>query len=358
MVRDGRPPGDTASHARERAAIVGLALATLPNEDEVRDGFRQHHHSDFPGLDEALETLTDLTASRQRMTHRAVTLRLLAKLASRRGMAPFGAKGRGVRTFLRSSVEHADHERDELCRRGHECSEHGPHHHHALEGVAAAGLHDEDPEVQQMLDGLAAAAERRAPSWRSFTPKAGALHLTDAEMALPRCSDDEGVMVGGHASTRVATWFSSPKPAVDFLRWTDVRTWPVDCSLFFQKMTPKAPIDPEATEYSVEFLEEVQISEEKCLRTPLIFTRRVYGTHLSTLYFTMPAGRSTSDLLVDTGSLVAREDPTSPPQQRTHLFAEKLLRFQDPALLTWPTLLCDLYWMELTILAALGCRHD
>ena len=160
-------------------------------------------------------------------------------------------------------------------------------------------------------------------------------------------------------STRVVTWFSSNRPATEFRKWTDPRKWPIDCSLFFDSMgvVGEEPPDDLEASWTATFEEKVVISDEKVMTTPLRFTRTALGPSLYALYFDLPGAETTDDLLVDTGALVAREDPNNAPERCTHLFAEKCLQFRDPALSDWPTLLCDLFWMEFSILAALGCRH-
>jgi hypothetical protein len=347
-------------HAPERAAVVGLALATLPNEDEVRDRFAKHHGTRFPSLGESLDHLRTLTTEDAHLAHRTIALRLLAKLTSRRGMEPLGKEADQVRGFLRTTMEVRDREWGHLAGHTRRPAERTPDRHPSLvNATPTRAVTDPDVDVQHALDGLDLAAQRRAPSWHSFAPEsATALDLSEEEMALPRCNDQEGVPVGGHDSVRIATWFSSPKPAADFTRWTDPRTWDKDCSLFYEdiRLQEGEELAEDAQVFSKTFIEKVRISEDKLLTTPLTFTRTVVGPNLYALYFTMPPGTETDDLFVDTGSLVARADPSNPSVEQTLLFAEKCLRFKDPALRSWPTLLCDLYWMELTILAALGCR--
>ncbi|HJR24921.1 MAG TPA: hypothetical protein VJ804_05575 [Acidimicrobiales bacterium] len=347
------PVGDPALHPFERQALIGLALASRPDEDDLRLRLMGSNHL-YPSLNESLEDLTVLTERDARLGHRVLALRLLAKLAARRGMDPLRKEERKLRAYLGATAGKVDAEWSHL--EGHH-RERGAAAHPA---VADAGLErpitDAAPEVQRALDGLESAALRRTSSWQSFAPTAAdGLQLSDEELGLPRCSDMEHVPVGGVDSIRVVTWFSSPRPIEDFVRWTDPRTWPVDCSLFFQAMIPQGKA-PTGEDWTCTFTEKVQVSETKTMVTPLTFTRTA-EPGLQAAYFKMPGNKPTADLLVDTGALVVREDPANAPGQRTLFFTEKCVRFVDPALADWPTLLCDLYWMEFSILAALGCRH-
>jgi hypothetical protein len=201
-----------------------------------------------------------------------------------------------------------------------------------------------------------------ASAWETFGPSAQAtLGLSDAELDLPACSDDEEAKFGKQKATRVATWFHSHETADHFARWTDPRTWDIDCSIFFKSVELETPgeVPDGVQEFSAVFIEVVQLSTTKTLVTPLLFTRTIDPPELFALTFAMPPGRTTKDLSVDSGSMVVRESAHNPASKRTKLFAEKFLLFTDPALKAWPTLSCDLFWMELTILAALGCRnHD
>jgi hypothetical protein len=351
--------GDPDLYPFERQAVAGLALASLPDGDAIRSQLFAELGWMFPSLGESLDHLTTLTRLGARLGHRTVALRLLAKVASRRGMEPLQHEADRVRDFLHATSEQTDAEWALL-------HEHGQTVEAAAllpRGLAGSSpdssIRDATPEVQSMLDGLEAAAQRQGPSWRSFAPKAaGPLRLSDEELGLPRCSDQEDVRIGGEHSTRIATWFSSPKPASAFADWTDPRTWPVHCSLYFESVTTDEEIPEGAQSWSARFVERVIVSEQKVLETPLQFTRTAVEDQLYALYFTMLPDGATEDLLVDTGALIAREDPCHPPGRTTQLFTEKCLRFAAPALRTWPTLLCDLYWMEFAMLAALGCRHE
>ena len=353
------PVGDPTLYPFERQAITGLALASLPNEDEVRVQLLGSNHL-YPSLHESLEHLTELTSLGARLGHRTLGLRLLAKVASRRGMEPLEREAGTVRTYLRATLDQTDAELGLLKDHHHERAAMSDATQRVLTSRSGgASIRDESPDVQAMLDGLERAAQRRLPSWGSFAPEAATpLKLSDEELAIPRCSDQEGVLIDGHRSVRIATWFSSDKPAKAFAPWTDPRTWPVACSLFFESITTDDDIPETAECWSATFLERVVVSNDKSLETPLTFTRTVIGEDLYALYFTIPPRGETQDLLVDTGSLIVRQDPCHPSGARTQLFSEKCLRFRDPALRAWPTLLCDLYWMELAMLTALGCRHE
>jgi hypothetical protein len=346
--------GDPELHPFERQALLGLALASRPDEDALRLRLMKSKHL-YPSLNEALRDLTVLTERDARLGHRVLGLRLLAKLAARRGMEPLRKEQARLRGYLGATMGSV---KKELRRQeGHHRDRPVTPHPGLADASLERPIKDDAPEVQRALDGLEAAALRRTSSWQSFAPSAAsALQLSDEELGLPRCSDMEHVSVGGVDSFRIATWFSSPRPIEDFTRWTDPTTWPVDCSLFFQAMLPKGGKNPVGDDWTCTFTEEVQVSETKTMVTPLTFTRTV-EPGMQAAYFRMPGNKPTKDLLVDTGALVAREDPANAPGQRTLFFTEKCVRFVDPALADWPTLLCDLYWMEFSILAALGCRH-
>jgi hypothetical protein len=82
------------SAEEERGALLGLALASLPNEEEVRDAlFVKKGQEPPPRLPESLAILTELThqrahagvgAERARVSNRVLHLDLLAKVAARR----------------------------------------------------------------------------------------------------------------------------------------------------------------------------------------------------------------------------------------------------------------------------------
>jgi hypothetical protein len=322
--------GKRGAHDRERAAIVGLALSTLPNEYEVRDLWHRHHRASFPTAPEAIADLADLTSSRRRVSHRALTLRLLAKSARRRGAQHLAGCEVPLQTFLGGDA--------------------------ASRGDGA----DPEEQVQAVFDGLSATARGADRSWLEFSRvTADALALTDEEVALPLCNDDELVDVDGTSSYRVASWFWSPRPPSAFEHWTDPRRWDVESSLFFDAVTPVEPLAEDAQEFSALFREVVRFTPTKTLDTGLVFTRANHPPEFSSVFFDLPDAPSggkvvTSDILVDVGSIVVQGNPGGDPARRTRLSTETCIRFADPAMAAWPTLSCDLFWMEFTISAALG----
>ncbi|MET0901873.1 MAG: hypothetical protein ABWZ52_01410, partial [Acidimicrobiales bacterium] len=92
---------------RERRAIVGLALASLPKEqeDKVRNEvFAAKGKDEPPKLKEALVDLKELTDAERRKSHRVLSLDLLAKVADRRPDALEDDVEDEVEGFARAAV--------------------------------------------------------------------------------------------------------------------------------------------------------------------------------------------------------------------------------------------------------------
>ncbi len=336
--------------ALERDAIVGLALASLPDEHEVRALIRQGHDVALPELPEALATLASLTAERQRRSQRTLSLNLVAKVARRRGFGVLADAGESLDAYLAALLDEADELRS--VPGGPELNpEQDPEH------VADGALSDVLGALRVVAD---SAGEVPVPShWATFCAGAAEpLGLRSGEINLPTCSDDEYIPVNGKAAPRVTVTFWDERPADAFARWTDPRCWDLDCSLFFESVTADPPVPMDVEEYEATFTEVVRIDEHKVLTTPLVFTREVSPPNFFGVYFDLPTGVTTEDLTVDRGFITARHDPDLPEGPRTLLTAEKCICFADPALAAWPTLLCDLFWMELTITVALGCAQS
>jgi hypothetical protein len=329
-MAEGPPDGGGGSaedRDLERSAIIGLALSTLPNENEVRDKWIEHGVGTIPTAPEAIRQLAQLTEQKKRRSPRAVTLRLLAKSGRRRGTQHLAGCEHALASFLQ-----------------HDCD------------------HDPEQQVQAVFDGLEATAHGRDRSWIEFARvTSDALGMTDEEVALPLCNDDEVVTIDGQKAYRVATWFWSPLPPSAFQRWTDPRHWAHDNSLFFEDVSPVTPLDDDRR-YSTLFQEQVRFTPTKLLRTPLVFTRVVDDPEHSSVFFDLPRGQdgqpeTTSDIAVDVGSVIVQGNPGGDPKRRTRLSAEKCILFKDPAMAAWPTVACDLFWMEFTISAALSASE-
>jgi hypothetical protein len=367
--------GKAKDRAREREAVIGLALAQLPNEDEVRRSWSTEHDQCFPDLDQSLGTLGDLTGTGKRRSHRTLALHLLTKVAGNRGTSVLADAEDGLHKYVAASVEEAGQltvkraadpayrPRPDRGRSPFPVARVGGRH--RLPSPPPPGgpeLRHGDPKVDEVLSGLHAAATKEDPKdtyWRAFAGTAkDPLDLSSDELALPMCSDEEDIVIGGRSSTRVVTWFSSAEPAAAFAHWTDPRRWHLDCSLFYAGMTAQQPIPDDAEDFSATFIEEVELTAGKTLVTPLVFTRTVRPPNLYAVHFALPKGTTTEDILVDSGSLIARYDEDLPEGHRTQLTAEKCIAFADPAMASWPTMCCDLFWTELTITVALGCAQD
>lgn len=396
---------------REREAVLGLAVSQLPNADEVRADWGRLFDVKVPELAESLATLAELTSTRSRVSQRTFALQLLAKAARNRGTDVLGDAQESLRDYVRVSIEEvpflnelrsarvaeqkrevdreqaAEREQaaaarekaatlaqpvaaDELVERAVPmrsaamAMRSAPEEEAALAAPPRATLlpdDDPDPDVQAVFRGLNAAAAtttQQGTAWQVFSQTTqDTLQLTDDELALPQCTDDKHVLIGGRDSTRVVTWFSTAKPAVDFEYWTDPRRWDFDCHLFYESVKPVNPIPDTVEEYSEEFIEVVRFSPTKTLTTPLVFTRTVMAPDLYAVHFALPQNTVTDDILVDSGSLIARHDPDLPAGHATQITAEKCIAFKDPAMASWPTMCCDLFWTELTITVALGCAQ-
>lgn len=381
---------ETDGHERERAAIISLALAQLEPDQEAR--LREMWAGEgIPDLATALGDLAELTARRERISQRTFFLQLLAKVAKHRGTGQLLPALDSLRSLTVAVTEEDRHlaevraERERAAEAKRAAAEREQMAEMAAvelgtEDVAsvlaltgapddAAGpvtgppLSDPDDEVQGVFDGLNGAAfsgMELQSAWEAFTQTQRTLTFTADELALPQCTDDKTVNINGHESFRVVTWFTSPKPAADFAAWTDPRQWHLDCNLFYQSVTPKNPsaIPPDQQDFSTTFVEVVRFTPTKTLTTELVFTRTYQPPNLFAVHFTLADPNGTADILVDSGSLVARHDPDLPPERATRLTAEKCIAFTDPAMALWPTLCCDLFWTELTITVALGCAQD
>ena len=123
-------------------------------------------------------------------------------------------------------------------------------------------------------------------------------------------------------------------------------------------MVPKEEPGPQGDEFCATFTETVNVGDDADLSTDLVFRRSIEGEVLYALEFDLPPGPRPDDaqIVVDAGQVTVREDRLAPdPTKRTAMLAEKFIRFEDPAYLTWPTVACDLFWTEFAIIMALGC---
>jgi hypothetical protein len=387
--RRRRRTSESDEHERERAAIVSLALAQLEPDQEAR--LREMWAGEgIPDLATALDDLADLTEDRKRISQRTFSLQLLAKVAMNRGtgqLLPAMDSLRRLTVAVAEEDRHlaevrAERERAAEAKKAAAAEQmlemaevelamsDAPTILAMTDGPdAAAGpatgppLSDPDDQVQGVFDGLNNAAfsgMEVQSAWEAFTQTQRTLTFTEDELNLPQCTDDKMVDINGHESYRVVTWFTSPKPAADFADWTDPRQWHLDCNLFYQSVTPKSPTAISANEqdFSTTFVEVVRFTPTKTLTTDLVFTRTYQPPNLFAVHFSLADPNGTADILVDSGSLVARHDPDLPAERATRITAEKCIAFTDPAMALWPTLCCDLFWTELTITVALGCAQD
>src|SRR5688572_30323282 len=103
------------SAEEERQALLGLALASLPNEEEVRQAIFADNETEPPRLGEALRILGDLTREEgARVSHRVLSLDLLAKVVHRRGVAALEPVATELHHFVGAAV--IDGERAALAR--------------------------------------------------------------------------------------------------------------------------------------------------------------------------------------------------------------------------------------------------
>jgi hypothetical protein len=360
---------------RERRAILALALASLPEEQgaEVRkDVFAAKGQDELPTLEEALVDLKDLTDNGKRRSHRVLSLDLLAKVADRRP----DVLQRGIHEvegFTRAVVVEAIRRSPSKVSRGIAKAK-------AVDGAGvgdtgeAAAIEGEErsrdqlveERVPEVVDALRIlhTIKPRSPEekhhWTRFAKLADTqLELSDEEINRPLCTDEQVVdMPGGDEAVRTAVWFWSGRPAKEFARWTDPRTWDQDCGLFFKSVVPKDAPGPEGDEFCATFTETINLGDAADLSTDLVFRRSIEGEQLYALEFDLPAGPLPDDaqIEVDAGQVTVREDRLAPdPAKRTTLLAEKFIRFKDPAYESWPTVACDLFWTEFAITMALGC---
>jgi hypothetical protein len=402
---------DTPQRDLERAAIVGLALSQLPEEQELvlRRELEASLGATFPSLPESLETLARLTRSGDRISQRTFGLQLLAKVARNRGTSGLEQGGNELRAYAEASVveaqqiaeararelrraeakEKATRTREERASEDRERAVDSEVRETAPEasdvedlfpdappiepaedpapppppaGGPTLASDDEEPQVNAVLQGLDAAATSDpsdGSAWDAFASTAGGvLQLDDREVNLPKCSDDQKVTVGGKEAYRVVTTWKSKEGAAHFADWTDARKWDTNCSLFYESVTQVDPANPapDVEGYVADFTEVVKFTNTTKFTTVLTFTRTVRSPFLFALHFMLPPNGATQDIDVDTGSLVVRQDSDAADEWGTRLLAEKAISFTDPAMAKWPTLSCDLMWMELSILAALGCK--
>jgi hypothetical protein len=325
------------ARARERDALTALALSAQPNENEIRALLHLHHEWEPPSLAVALTTLTGLGAAR--LTPRVHVLRHLVGIVARHGtsalhgipaledlVAGFVEEGRNLR--LSADV-------DEPLRSP---PPPGP-------TLAETG----DPDVDAVLAGLDAVGHipLGEDPWTVFVARSGdALDLTEAEASPPRCHDSLAVPVDGRRATRVVVWFRSSLAGHRLGEWTNPWTWPAH-SLWFESMAPIAGSVPTTPDFRATFREVVRFSDSLVLETDLEFTRTVRAPNLWVCRFELAGKSATKHIGVDTGNIVVRFDPDLPGPCPVEIRAEKYLEFLDPALAAWPTIACDLFWIEL-----------
>jgi hypothetical protein len=364
---------------RERRAIVGLALASLPEEKEAevrKKVFGAKKKDQPPKLNDSLVDLRDLTDRDLRESHRVLSLDLLAKAADRRPDVVEDSIDE-VAGFARAVVDETDRAPYRKTSRDGAKAQAPDRAVADDRGPVAASERDEpipeersrgqavDPRVPVVVSALRAVRSEGPEEhhWTRFARAARApLDLTDEEINRPLCTDEQVVvMPGGLEAVRTAVWFWSDRPAKDFERWTDPRRWALDCGLFFKSVVPKKLPGPQGDEFCATFRETVNVGDGADLSTDLVFRRSIEGEVLYALEFNLPAGSptKTAKIVVDAGQVTVREDPHAPdPTKRTSMLAEKFIRFKDPAYESWPTVACDLFWTEFAITMALGCAKD
>jgi hypothetical protein len=98
------PDPETFNLDRERDAIVALAIASRPNEEELREELQATDWGPVMSVPEALDVLAELTEIGERRTPRVVALQLLAKIAKNRGMERLDEAGDQLRHYFTVSV--------------------------------------------------------------------------------------------------------------------------------------------------------------------------------------------------------------------------------------------------------------
>jgi hypothetical protein len=375
----GSTGGDYEMSAdQERQAMLGLALASRPNEEEIREEIfhgKGAEAEEPPRLEESLDVLTDLTNGIDgidRQSHRLLALDLLAKVTARRGSSPLASVKEKLTSFAYAAVKEADRIERETGTVGDEGEE-----------GAGDGAGGEDPSppppVELRVDQTVKAflgVPQITPGpqplekhyWKAFTVlAAGPLNLTPSEIHRPLCTDDVEVpMPNELTAVRTAVWLWSERPARHFERWTDPRLWAADCGLFFRSVKPVGTgPSPTTREFQAKFTETVNVDGTNDLVTELVFSRTVDDARpgpaapvLYALGFNLPDPPPKGPIVVDCGQVTVREDPLAPSGQRTLLLAEKYIRFADAKYQAWPTLACDTFWTEFAIVMAEGCRAN
>ena len=346
---EAKARAESAKQAQKRAKARAVAAAEAPREAMSRAEPKRAPKRATAKPEPPPPTMADCLGylaqkptwgAAARTSHRTLHLHLLAKLAHRRG--PEGLKNveKELREFAHAAVVEAD----------------------LIAGDQ--NTRSTSDRVQDTVDAFYAVANTRDVNkhhWTRFAEAAETpLKLQPSEIHRPLCTDHQEVLMPDKSyAVRTAVWLWSKREAKDFARWTDPRTWSTDCGLFFKSVVPTGAGPPKtARQFTAEFTETVNVDGRNDLSTKLVFSRSVvYDPPCYALGFNLPDRPlpKGAQILVDCGQVTVREDRNAPPEMRTSLLAEKYIRFADPAYAAWPTVACDLFWTEFAIIMAEGC---
>ena len=334
----------------ERQAILGLALASLPNGGGRARGARQ---GEGGGATDAGRSARDLDrahrgagsrksastpglprpAGQDRppdgvLEARAPTRADARTSSCRLAVVEGAATGTSARSCERPRAEASDGER----RTGGGAPPTTP-------GPRPSSTSSDDDPVNGTVMALQQVSLRpdEHDHWTEFA-LAGEppLQLTDAEdIHRPLCTDDQTVvMPNGLDAVRTAVWLWSDKPASEFADWTDPRQWANDCSLFFKSVAPKAgePVPAKADEFSRHVHRDGlrRRRQRPCRPTSCSAGRRQGPGPATRSSSTCPrrrrrtARRSSSTA----GQVTVRTDPNAAARERTALLAEKYILLQ------------------------------
>lgn len=376
----------------ERLALVSLALASLPNSKEVQAAF-EASYPEFRALpvSVALDVLAATLASPSSRMPRLVVLDALVRLAARTRKlehtphdSPLDRSLGRLAGAIAATAAHIDLSRLEAPSRAElRAAQSQPQPESHASSLPAQGLAGVGARVAQVFHRRPTVLERigsgfsRGPdqpvtiirdaliqvsnvqdlhfAWEQFaTQTAEVLHLSAGEKNKPLCDCSQVINVGGYDAQVVKVDFETEVPLDKMRNYADPRNWP-DCSTYFSKMMEYPKGNRKTVSGTKDWLESfeevINVLPGLTLINPLRFTYTEDDHHVCSKYELV---EPTEHILVDQGYISVTDET---PTKRTAVEVVKVIRFSDPAVQSWPSFACDLFWGELSIDMAMQCAN-
>jgi hypothetical protein len=180
-----------------------------------------------------------------------------------------------------------------------------------------------------------------------------ALQFSQKETQRPFCDCSQTLIEEGYDAQGVVVDFRTGVPVAAMKRYADPNNWP-NCSTFFRAMDQQGARQPKGgPNWDATFEEIIDVVPGLTLFNPLRFEYRETPDG-SFVRSDYKLVVPTEHILVDEGFIEVREDTTTSPAGSA-VTVVKVIRFVDPEIQTWPSFACDLFWGDLSLDMAMQC---